>query len=57
MSRRVCWYSWPAQVKSLERLLEFRFRWVLPGHGRRWHAPSHAAMRDEIARLLRDLKR
>ena len=57
MSRSVCWYSWPAQVKSLERLLDFRFRWVLPGHGRRWEAPSHLAMRDEIERLLRELER
>jgi glyoxylase-like metal-dependent hydrolase (beta-lactamase superfamily II)/ferredoxin len=39
-SRRVCWYSWAEQVRSLARLLEFRFEWVLPGHGRRLHAPA-----------------
>ncbi len=33
--RDACWYSWPIQVDSLERLIPRRFRWVLPGHGRR----------------------
>jgi glyoxylase-like metal-dependent hydrolase (beta-lactamase superfamily II) len=52
MSRSVCWYSWSKQVESLRRLLDFRFEWVLPGHGRRWHAPSAAAMREMIERTL-----
>jgi glyoxylase-like metal-dependent hydrolase (beta-lactamase superfamily II)/ferredoxin len=56
MSRSVCWYSWPEQVASLQRLLDFRFEWVLPGHGRRWHAPSAAAMRAEVERLLREVR-
>jgi glyoxylase-like metal-dependent hydrolase (beta-lactamase superfamily II)/ferredoxin len=56
MSRSVCWYSWPEQIRSLERLLDFRFEWVLPGHGRRWHAPSADRMRAEIERLLRRLQ-
>jgi glyoxylase-like metal-dependent hydrolase (beta-lactamase superfamily II)/ferredoxin len=56
MSRSVCWYSWPRQVRSLERLLDHRFEWVLPGHGRRWHAPSAAAMRAELERLLARLR-
>jgi glyoxylase-like metal-dependent hydrolase (beta-lactamase superfamily II)/ferredoxin len=34
-SRNYCWWSWPDQVRSLERLLAYRFRWVLPGHGER----------------------
>jgi glyoxylase-like metal-dependent hydrolase (beta-lactamase superfamily II)/ferredoxin len=35
--RRACWYSWPAQTDSLERLAagRHRFAWVLPGHGAR----------------------
>jgi len=48
-SRHVCWYSWPEQVRSLERLLEFRFEWVLPGHGRRLHAPA-----ERMRALLRE---
>ena len=55
-SRDVCWYSWPEQRRSLERLLEFRFEWVLPGHGARYRAPSAAAMRRELERLLARLR-
>ncbi len=36
--RHYCWYSWPQQITSMERLLDFNFTWVLPGHGRRHHA-------------------
>jgi glyoxylase-like metal-dependent hydrolase (beta-lactamase superfamily II)/ferredoxin len=39
-SRNVCWYSWPEQIRSMERLREYRFEWVLPGHGRRAHASA-----------------
>ena len=37
-SREYCWYSWEKQTESMERLLPYRFEWVLPGHGRRFHA-------------------
>lgn len=48
-SRRVCWYSWSEQVRSLERLMGLNFEWVLPGHGRRLYAAAH-----EMQRLLGD---
>jgi glyoxylase-like metal-dependent hydrolase (beta-lactamase superfamily II)/ferredoxin len=51
-SRGVCWYSWPEQLASLRRLLELRFEWVLPGHGRRFHASSADAMHVELERTL-----
>ena len=51
-SPRVCWYDWGLQIRSMERLLEFDFEWVLPGHGRRYHASSSAAMRAELKRLV-----
>ena len=35
--RDVCWYSWTEQTRSLEKLLAWRFEWVLPGHGRIGH--------------------
>jgi glyoxylase-like metal-dependent hydrolase (beta-lactamase superfamily II) len=38
--RDFCWYSWPAQIESMKRLLAYDFSWVLPGHGRRYHAPQ-----------------
>lgn len=34
----VCWYSWAEQIKSMRRLADYSFEWVLPGHGRRFHA-------------------
>lgn len=33
----VCWYSWPEQIQSMRNLANYRFEWVLPGHGRRYH--------------------
>lgn len=37
-SQAVCWYSWPEQIKSVMRLKNYIFEWVLPGHGLRIHA-------------------
>jgi glyoxylase-like metal-dependent hydrolase (beta-lactamase superfamily II)/ferredoxin len=56
-SRCVNWYSWEDQVASLRRLLDFRFSWILPGHGRRLAAASPEAMRDELKRLVDELDR
>jgi glyoxylase-like metal-dependent hydrolase (beta-lactamase superfamily II)/ferredoxin len=39
-SHSVCWYSWREQTRSVERLLDYEFEWVLPGHGRRAHLPA-----------------
>jgi glyoxylase-like metal-dependent hydrolase (beta-lactamase superfamily II)/ferredoxin len=55
-SRGVCWYSWPEQVRSMERLLDFRFEWVLPGHGGRYRSSSAAAMKEEVRRVIREMK-
>jgi glyoxylase-like metal-dependent hydrolase (beta-lactamase superfamily II)/ferredoxin len=54
-SRGVCWYSWPEQLESVRRLLEHRFEWLLPGHGRRFHAGSAEAMRAQIEICLQTL--
>jgi len=56
-SRSVCWHSWPEQVRSLERLLDFSFEWVLPGHGRRFRAGSPSEMRGALQGLLHRLQR
>jgi len=55
-SRCVNWYSWDDQLHSLRRLLEFRFSWILPGHGRRFAAPSPEAMREELGRTIAALR-
>lgn len=49
-SREVCWYSWPEHVRSVARLKDYHFDWVLPGHGERAHFPS-----DEMCRQLQRL--
>ena len=55
-SRSVNWYSWDEQLRSLEKLLDYDFRWVLPGHGRTFRADSPAAMRAELERGLARLR-
>jgi len=50
--RDACWYSWTEQIRSMERLLDYSFEWVLPGHGSWWHAPSASAMRHELERCI-----
>jgi ferredoxin len=42
---RFCWYSWPRQIESMTQLLGYTFEWVLPGHGRRYHAAPLAMHR------------
>src|SRR6185295_6729383 len=51
-SRRYCWHSWSEQRRSMERLLDYRFEWILPGHGARHHAPA-PVMRREVEDLVR----
>ena len=49
--RSVAWYSWPEQTRSMEKLLDYRFEWVLPGHGRIHHDTAEA-MREHLQRCL-----
>lgn len=45
--RDVCWYSWDELKRSMQKLAHYDFEWVLPGHGRRYHADletMHQAM-------------
>jgi glyoxylase-like metal-dependent hydrolase (beta-lactamase superfamily II)/ferredoxin len=47
--RDACWYDWDTLVTSTRRLLTRRFRWILPGHGRR--------CRFEAAEMARQMQR
>ncbi len=49
-SRSVCWYSWEEQRRSVRRLVDYSFEWVLPGHGQRVKLERHR-MREHLARL------
>jgi len=55
-SRSVCWYSWREQTRSMEKLRDYDFEWVLPGHGRRFGPVTAQAMRSEIDRLVARMK-
>jgi glyoxylase-like metal-dependent hydrolase (beta-lactamase superfamily II)/ferredoxin len=55
-SESVCWYSWAEQIRSMERLLDYQFEWVLPGHGRRVHLSS-SLMRDQLEACVARMKR
>lgn len=49
--RSVAWYSWPEQIRSMEKLLEYEFEWVLPGHGEMHHAPAEE-MHEHLRRCI-----
>ena len=53
--RSVCWYSWEAQTRSMEKLLDYDFEWVLPGHGR-IHYDSRENMRAHVERCIEWMK-
>src|SRR3984893_4123717 len=38
--REACWYSWSELKRSLGRLGEYRFEWLLPGHGHSVNLPA-----------------
>jgi glyoxylase-like metal-dependent hydrolase (beta-lactamase superfamily II)/ferredoxin len=50
-SQSVCWYSWSQQTQSMQTLLDYRFEWVLPGHGRRVHLSS-SLMQEQLKQCV-----
>jgi glyoxylase-like metal-dependent hydrolase (beta-lactamase superfamily II) len=54
--RDACWWSWPQQRRSLRRLLDYEFEWVLAGHGGSRHLPA-AEMRTRLAALVERMGR
>ena len=55
-SKSYCWHHWPTQLRSLERLLDYDFSWVLPGHGHAHRAGSAEAMRADLLEAIAYLK-
>ena len=45
--RSACWYNWKEQIHSMERLLDYSFEWVLPGHGH-IHQDTKERMREHL---------
>jgi glyoxylase-like metal-dependent hydrolase (beta-lactamase superfamily II)/ferredoxin len=53
--RSVAWYSWPEQIRSMEKLLAYDFEWVLPGHGD-MHHDSAQNMNTHLERCIAWMK-
>lgn len=53
--RNACWYSWAEQTRSMAKLLDYEFEWVLPGHGRIAHRPK-AEMRQHLIGCIEWMK-
>ncbi len=54
-SEDYCWHSWPQQAGSMRRLADYRFEWVLPGHGQRVHLTADE-IRAEVLRLADEMR-
>ncbi|MGD1920900.1 MAG: MBL fold metallo-hydrolase, partial [Pleurocapsa sp.] len=48
---RFCWYSWSEQIKSMKKLANYSFEWVLPGNGRRYYGDV-ATTREQMQQCL-----
>lgn len=53
--RNACWYSWDEQIRSMQTLREYDFRWVLPGHGGR-HQAGLSQMHAQLAECIAWMK-
>jgi len=53
--KSVAWYSWPEQTRSMEKLLDYDFEWVLPGHGR-IHQDTVNSMRTQLRHCIEWMK-
>jgi glyoxylase-like metal-dependent hydrolase (beta-lactamase superfamily II) len=55
-SKSVCWYDWGKQTVSMQRLMDYRFEWLLPGHGTRQKSNAQR-MREELENCVERMKR
>lgn len=46
-----CWYDWLTQLHAMERLLQYDFSYLLPGHGAQFHTDAKT-MRKMLKELL-----
>ena len=53
--RRYCWYSWTEQIDSMQKLAQYSFEWVLPGHGRRYNS-DRSTMQQQMAQCVNWMK-
>lgn len=53
--RRHNWFSWSETIRSMSRLLDYTFEWILPAHGRLAHYPADT-MRNRVAECVEWMK-
>ncbi|ASS74600.1 MBL fold metallo-hydrolase [Tumebacillus algifaecis] len=53
--RNYCWYSFEEQMRSMEKLAQENFTWLLPGHGRRVMLQENE-IRLEMQKLIERMK-
>ena len=53
--RNHCWYSWTEQTKSMKRLCDYDFEWVLAGHGDRIKLPRNV-IKEQMIALVEEMK-
>jgi ferredoxin len=49
--KTACWYNFDIQIKSMEKLLDFDFEYVLPGHGHPFKA-SKFEMKESLKKCI-----
>ena len=52
---RYCWYDWQEQIRSMEKLLDYNFQWILPGHGRKFYRDNQQ-MKIELKKCIELMK-
>ncbi|MEM7180387.1 MAG: MBL fold metallo-hydrolase [Spirochaetota bacterium] len=50
--RTACWYSWPEQITSMQKLQHYQFTAVLPGHGHPLQANSVQEMQQQLEKCI-----
>jgi ferredoxin len=53
--KRHCWYDFNKQIESMERLLDYNFEWVLPGHGTPAYFPK-SEMKSQLKKCIEWMK-
>ena len=54
--KTACWYDFDIQIKSMEKLLNYDFTYILPGHGAPFKAFSKADMKEQLSKCIAWMK-
>ena len=51
-SKSVSWYSWKIQLGSIQKLLNYHFSWIMPGHGG-WIHREDKLIKEDLQEVLK----